>query len=194
MYHQEKADALSAAARDLFMQHGYANVSVAQLCRAVCITKPTFYRFFLSKEDLLESLYAVSPEDNPADTEETAGNYWQEIMRDLYRNAENDAQFGLDLCSQRFATHIRTGETYFEATKETLDRLADLIGKAQDEGQILSPLAPEHLARLLHTVYSGRRVCSCLTGKDPASYVKLENEMASIALVPDEFRLGGILI
>lgn len=49
MYHQEKADALSAAARDLFMQHGYANVSVAQLCRAVCITKPTFYRFFLAQ-------------------------------------------------------------------------------------------------------------------------------------------------
>ncbi len=41
---------LLAAARELFAQHGYAGVNVADICSAAGIAKGSFYRYFDSKE------------------------------------------------------------------------------------------------------------------------------------------------
>lgn len=41
----------------LFISRGYDNVSVMDICRACQITKPTFYKYIPSKEDLLVFYY-----------------------------------------------------------------------------------------------------------------------------------------
>jgi AcrR family transcriptional regulator len=48
--------ALVDTVRDIFSQHGYASVSVDELCAAAGIAKGSFYRWFASKEDA----YAVA--------------------------------------------------------------------------------------------------------------------------------------
>lgn len=62
---RDRKQQILAAAGELFREHGYHNVSVAQVAAAVGITAPALYRHFKNKPDLLyaavnagiESLY-----------------------------------------------------------------------------------------------------------------------------------------
>jgi Bacterial regulatory proteins, tetR family len=53
---QKKAQARAAmalAAADLFGQHGYADVAMAQIARAAGVSEQTFYNYFPTKESLV---------------------------------------------------------------------------------------------------------------------------------------------
>ncbi|GIG91550.1 TetR/AcrR family transcriptional regulator [Plantactinospora endophytica] len=50
---QRTHDALSAAAISLFLRHGYDRVSVADVAAAAEVSKPTLFKYFPSKEDLV---------------------------------------------------------------------------------------------------------------------------------------------
>lgn len=50
---QRTHDAVSAAAISLFLRHGYDQVSVADIAAAAEVSKPTLFRYFRSKEDLV---------------------------------------------------------------------------------------------------------------------------------------------
>jgi len=50
---QRTHDAVSAAAISLFLEHGFDRVSVADIAAAAEISKPTLFRYFRSKEDLV---------------------------------------------------------------------------------------------------------------------------------------------
>lgn len=50
---QRTHDAVSAAAISLFLEHGFDRVSVAEIAAAAEVSKPTLFRYFRSKEDLV---------------------------------------------------------------------------------------------------------------------------------------------
>lgn len=50
---QRTHDAVSSAAITLFLRHGFDRVSVADIAAAAEISKPTLFRYFPSKEDLV---------------------------------------------------------------------------------------------------------------------------------------------
>lgn len=50
---QRTHDAVSSAAISLFLEHGFDRVSVAEIAAAAEISKPTLFRYFRSKEDLV---------------------------------------------------------------------------------------------------------------------------------------------
>ena len=50
---QRTHDAVSSAAIALFLEHGFDRVSVADIAAAAEISKPTLFRYFRSKEDLV---------------------------------------------------------------------------------------------------------------------------------------------
>ena len=48
---------IEKTALDLFKKHTYDEVKVSDICRACGITKPTFYHYVASKDDLLVTYY-----------------------------------------------------------------------------------------------------------------------------------------
>ncbi|SCL44322.1 transcriptional regulator, TetR family [Micromonospora citrea] len=50
---QRTHDAVSAAAISMFLEHGFDQVSVAEIAAAAEVSKPTLFRYFRSKEDLV---------------------------------------------------------------------------------------------------------------------------------------------
>jgi AcrR family transcriptional regulator len=50
---QRTHDAISAAAITLFLEHGFDGVSVADVAAAAEVSKPTLFKYFASKEDLV---------------------------------------------------------------------------------------------------------------------------------------------
>ena len=52
---------------DLFRQRGYDAVSVQDICDACDITKPTFYKYLASKQNLLSYFFSSMSEAIPDD-------------------------------------------------------------------------------------------------------------------------------
>jgi AcrR family transcriptional regulator len=55
---QRTHDAVSAVAISMFLEHGFDRVSVADIAAAAEISKPTLFRYFRSKEDLILHRFA----------------------------------------------------------------------------------------------------------------------------------------
>jgi AcrR family transcriptional regulator len=49
---QQTHDALSQAAIELFLEHGFDDVSVADIAAAADVSKPTLFKYFATKQDL----------------------------------------------------------------------------------------------------------------------------------------------
>jgi AcrR family transcriptional regulator len=61
---QRTHDAVSSAAISLFLEHGFDQVSVADIAAAAEISKPTLFRYFRSKEDL--ALHRIADHEGEA--------------------------------------------------------------------------------------------------------------------------------
>ena len=49
-------ETITEVALDLFLKEGFNNVTVNQICEHCDITKPTFYKYVNSKDDLILNL------------------------------------------------------------------------------------------------------------------------------------------
>lgn len=124
--HDRKQQIL-AAAGELFREHGYHNVSVAQVAAAVGITAPALYRHFKNKPDLLyaavnagiESLYdrVAGSEDLKSLIAELAASVsrrrglsllWQREARYLPDEQREEMRATLKSAAARDAALIRT--------------------------------------------------------------------------------------
>ena len=54
---EEQRRRILSAAVDLFRQQGSRGISISQLCTAADVSRPTFYKCFEDKEDLIYELY-----------------------------------------------------------------------------------------------------------------------------------------
>lgn len=53
---EEQAAIITRAAVDLFSKHGTKPVSIAQICTHADVSRPTFYRCFKDKDELIASM------------------------------------------------------------------------------------------------------------------------------------------
>lgn len=61
---EEQAEIITAAAIALFIEQGTRNTSITQICTKADVSKPTFYRCFADKEELVARLYQHSINDH----------------------------------------------------------------------------------------------------------------------------------
>lgn len=57
---EEQTEIITNAAIELFIEHGTKTTSIAQICKKADVSKPTFYRCFKDKEELVSKLYQDS--------------------------------------------------------------------------------------------------------------------------------------
>ncbi|MDI9899146.1 TetR/AcrR family transcriptional regulator [Rhodococcus sp. IEGM 1409] len=124
---RDRKQQILAAAGELFREHGYHNVSVAQVAAAVGITAPALYRHFKNKPDLLhaavnagiESLYdrVAGSEDLKTLITELAASVsrrrglsllWQREARYLPDEQREEMRSTLKSAASRDAALIRT--------------------------------------------------------------------------------------
>ena len=63
-----KKEEIQQVAIDLFLEKGYSNVTIMDICNALNITKPTFYKYVNAKEDLILDLYDFTIEEITSNT------------------------------------------------------------------------------------------------------------------------------
>lgn len=143
---KRKEDIIEAAYK-LFQQDGFDNVSVSDICRACKITKPTFYKYIESKEELLLYFYEGLTEMLFDELLDRQGDedYFEQAFKGIVYNVEKSVEFGHDLYCRYlqyiYHTHNPTNRFRNAATPMTLEAFR----KAQETGQIKNMADPELL-------------------------------------------------
>ncbi len=88
---EEQATVITRAAVDLFSKHGTKPVSIAQICTHADVSRPTFYRCFKDKDDLISSIYQHS-----------VNAHVEKILRTLQMQESKDAKSIQDALNDLF--------------------------------------------------------------------------------------------
>jgi TetR/AcrR family transcriptional regulator, mexJK operon transcriptional repressor len=177
---------LLLAAREIFLEQGYdANVA-AIICRAE-VARQTFYNHFKNKESLFAEvirdifLDILAPlNGHPDDLRQSLVNF-AEIYRQRALNPEGIAAYRILISqAQRFPKLVQ--ELYALGTGQMVERLADFLRKAMEQGHIRHADAV-FAAGLLMAMLVGQERSQLLFGVQRSP----EDESLKVATVVDGF-------
>ena len=77
-------ETITEVALDLFLKEGFNNVTVNQICEHCNITKPTFYKYVNSKDDLILNLYDQTISNILGDTYHLPSQYTSYRYLNIY--------------------------------------------------------------------------------------------------------------
>jgi AcrR family transcriptional regulator len=142
---QRNRDAIVAAARQVFCDHGL-EAPLEEIARRAGVGIATLYRRFPSRVELLDAVLAdtVQAHVDAAEQALAIGDPWEGFAFYLEETCRlQAADRGLnDAMGMRFP-----GATTLEAVKTRLfDRVAQVLDRAQQSGQLRPDLTPEDLA------------------------------------------------
>lgn len=148
----------------LFKENGYDETTVNHICEACEITKPTFYRYLSSKEEILTYFFDQLTDElgtlivNLAN----ADNYYQQILCafDLVINRLH--VFGKELYAQLYITNLKNYSGTFDDIEVLKDIIVVLIKKAQSAHQIHNQNDPEELYALCSSICFGCGIKWCM--------------------------------
>ena len=133
---------------ELFRVRGFDNVSVMDICEACDITKPTFYKYAVTKGDLL-SLYfrnICNSLDPSWHDLSLRGSWWGCIEAGCMMLLRKFMDYGIDFCMQFYLQNLRTDKNVFFKNHINFRwEMIEVIGKAQESGNILDDTEPEKL-------------------------------------------------
>lgn len=157
MTSEERQEEIVEKSYQLFKQNGYDNVSVMDICRACQITKPTFYKYIESKEDLLTHFFdgtveavmdmLIARQNNP--------DYMEQVWSGVSFVVERSVEIGHDLYSRylQYIFHSHNPTKRYNSKATPLIKKA--IAKAQESGQILNDHPVDEIFLTLRNVCLG---------------------------------------
>lgn len=159
----------------LFMDKGFDNISVNEICRNAGITKPTFYRYISSKDDILKNYYFDIPEFHPViNFENESQNDYIKLIIQTFRNSfSHYLSLGIDLLKSHIISQTGGLTMLAQANSEFRDTMIDYIEKGQKYGQILNDQDPEVILEQLMAVLLGYAFSICTDPTEDA--VELED-------------------
>ena len=141
----------------MFREKGFDKTSVMDICNACQITKPTFYKYVNSKEELLRHYYGGALEAllQAMDEHQPSNDYVALIWIGLSMTASRSIDLGPALLSRymilNFHEHTITAR-YSAGGKQ---RTVEAIRLAQETGQIRNTSDPEQLFMALKNLSLG---------------------------------------
>ena len=122
----------------LFMENGYDQTTVNDICAACSITKTTFYRYIDSKEELLSFFFDDINEkiDELKLNAETQTDYVQQIIDAFDLIIAHMLKFQQELYCQLYISNLKENKGTFNEIDALKEVVIDLILKAQKANQI----------------------------------------------------------
>lgn len=134
----EMKNQIIVTAYEMFQENGYDNVTVNDICQRCNITKPTFYRYIESKDQLLAYFY----ENIAAEIAEqfmkmlAADNYWEQFCMGFDIILQHSRRFGADLYSHLFISNLKENKGTFDFNDMLTQTMTSVLSKAQRHGQV----------------------------------------------------------
>jgi AcrR family transcriptional regulator len=157
---RETKRALVQAAMALWRTNGYANTTVADICRAAGVSKALFYFYFPRKEDILFDVGVLSTQaaqrtahellTKPYEISAVVAAALTTLERSMARNPR-DLIIETILEGYRHEHRILAGE---QPAEPELGMFTELFERAQQDGKLAADIDVHHLARLAGTLVS----------------------------------------
>ena len=100
---------ISDTAVKLFLDKGYNNVTIQDICNELNITKPTLYKYISNKEDLILDLYDSTIDHLVKDTYKLvdSDSHYQQLLIVFSTLIKDTKKYGYDLFSQMFIANLK---------------------------------------------------------------------------------------
>lgn len=183
---QKRLDQILEVSLRLFREKGFDQTSVMDICNECQITKPTFYKYVNSKEELLRHYYdgALETLVKAMDEHEPSNDYVALIWIGLSMTASRSIDLGPDLLSKymilNFHEHTITARYSAGGKQKTVEA----IRKAQETGQIRNTCDPERLFMALKNLSLGLTLKWIMT-KGAFSFFPHYGRMVEDMILPD---------
>lgn len=131
----------------LFRERGFDNVSVMDICEACDVTKPTFYRYAVTKGDLLPLYFKRICQDMDPAWHDVAvqGSWYGCICAGFLGILLPFLEYGADFCMQFYIQNIRTETDMFHVDSSFKPQMVECLHQAQLAGEILDNNTPVDL-------------------------------------------------
>ncbi len=151
-------------ALELFLEQGYNNVTVMDICNACGITKPTFYKHAGSKEELVLDLYDTTVNDilkNPCHFI-AADTHYEQLLLVFHQIIRETEKFGSGLFSQMLISNLNENQHSFDMRNQLTELCTLIIEKAQQKGEIKNKNAPAVLYNAIAHSFMGFETTWCI--------------------------------
>ena len=148
----------------LFLEKGYAQVTINDICDACGITKPTFYKHAGCKENLILDFYDRTIHDLLIDTYHflEAGSHYEQLVLVFRTLIQITKKYGQDLFSQMFISNLADDHHSFDMRDSLTKLCIVIIRNAQKAGEIGNKGDAEVLYRSIAYMFTGYECMWCI--------------------------------
>lgn len=177
-------------ANKLFLERGYQNVTVVDICEACDISKTTFYYHLKSKEDIILYFYDSLTHNISQHLMSILAmdNYWEQLMVCFESLVDEAYKYGIDFFTQMMISNLKEDFGSYDLREELTNIAVMIIKKGQEAGQIRNKSNAEDLYKASAYAFLGHEVTWCIK-KGKFNWKKeIRKSLEDIYDVAPEFR------
>ena len=155
---------ISHIAIELFKLKGYDQVTIMDICEKCQITKPTFYKYVGSKENLILDLYDEIIDNIIIDTYQILemDSHFEQLLLIFNTILNTTLTCGSDLFSHMLSFNLKNDYHSFDM-RDNLTKLCVLIiKKGQESGEFKNKNSAEILYRTIAFTFTGYECIWCI--------------------------------
>ncbi|SDB56759.1 TetR/AcrR family transcriptional regulator [Butyrivibrio sp. INlla16] len=183
-------DSIKNTAIELIRKKGYSSVTINDICDSCGITKPTFYKYAGSKDELVLDLYDTTVKElvsDPYHFIETDSSL-EQLLYIFSKLIEDTTAFGYDLFSQMIIANLQDNRHSLDM-RDSLTRMGELIiKKAQNKGEIRNMNDPQILYHSLAHLFTGHELKWCISNGESNDFEEFYLGLNAMLDVRDDLR------
>lgn len=183
---QKRLEQILSVSLRLFREKGYDETSVMDICNECGITKPTFYKYVSSKEEILRHYYdgALEALTEAMDNHRPANDYVGLLWLGLTMTASRSIDLGADLLSKYMILNFHEHTITARYSAGGRQRTVEAIRMAQKTGQIANQSDPDELFMALKNLSLGLTL-KWIMSKESFPFFNMFGKMTEAILLPD---------
>lgn len=190
MSNKSTKDLIIETANKLFLEKGYKNVTVVDICEALNISKTTFYYHLKSKEEIILHFYD-SVTHNISQyllSILSMDNYWDQLMICFDSLIDEAYKYGPDFFSQMLISNLKEDYGSYDFREELTNIAVMIIKKGQEAGQIRNRNSAEELYKASAYAFFGHETTWCIKKGNFEWKASMRKSLENIFDVAPEFR------
>ena len=164
MANNSTRDFIIETAHQLFLEKGYKNVTVVDICESCKISKTTFYYHLNSKEDIILHFYDSITHDLSQFLMSifALDNYWEQLMMCFESLITAASKYGTDFISQMMISNLKEDYGSYDFRDELTNIAVMIIKRGQESGQIRNQSDEKALYMASAYTFLGHEVTWCI--------------------------------
>lgn len=183
-------DEIIKTALYMFLDKGYTQVTIQDICDQLGITKPTFYNYIHAKEELILGLYDATITSLVNNTYQLVDvdTHYEQLLVIFSHLIKETRKYGYDLFSQMFIANLKENHHSFDMRDNLTALMTLIIKKAQDKKEILNTSPPDVLYTALAHAYTGYEALWCINKGESDFERHFFESLNAIVMVSDELK------